>query len=66
MRFILMGLGAYSIILGWGLSEESKSLVSFFIGGGLGLLLIFGAVMLAVAESPKKEKEKEETKWKQR
>jgi hypothetical protein len=56
MKYLLMGLGAYSVGVGWFFTEKNDSLVSLFVGGGLGLLLIFGAVVLAVADSFKERK----------
>jgi hypothetical protein len=56
MKYLLMGLGSYSVATGWFFMEQNDSTVSFFVGGGLGLLLIFGAVVLAVADSFKKGK----------
>jgi hypothetical protein len=56
MKYLLLGLGSYSIATGWFFTEENDSLVSLFVGGGLGLLLIFGAVVLAVADSFKERK----------
>jgi hypothetical protein len=36
--------------------EKNDSLVSLFVGGGLGLILIFGAVVLAIADLFKERK----------
>jgi hypothetical protein len=56
MKYLLMGLGAYSVGVGWFFMEKNDSLVSLFVGGGLGLTLIFGAIVLAVADLSKDRK----------
>jgi hypothetical protein len=48
MTYLLAGLGAYSVGAGWFFMNQNDSLTSFFIGNGLGLLLIFGAVVVAL------------------
>ena len=48
MTYLLAGLGAYSIGIGWFFTDKDQSLTPFFIGNGLGLLLIFGAIVLAL------------------
>ena len=48
MNYLLMGLGAYSVGLGWFFTIQDDSLTPFFIGNGLGLLLIFVAIVVAL------------------
>jgi hypothetical protein len=56
MKYFLMGLGAYSVGMGWFFMEQNDSTVSWAIGSVLGLILIFGAVVLAVADLLKDRK----------
>jgi hypothetical protein len=48
MTYLLAGLGAYSVGAGWFFMIQDESLTPFFIGNGLGLLLIFGAIVVAL------------------
>ncbi len=48
MSYLLAGLGAYSVGVGWFFMEKNDSLSSFLIGSGLGSLLIFGAIVVAL------------------
>lgn len=50
MSYLLAGLGAYSVFAGWFFTDRNESLTPFFIGNGLGLLLIFGAVVVALGK----------------
>jgi hypothetical protein len=56
MKYFLMGLGAYSVGIGWFFMEQNDSAVSWAIGSFLGLILIFGAVVLAIADLFKERK----------
>ncbi len=56
MKYFLMGLGAYSVGMGWFFMEQNDSAVSWAIGSFLGLILIFGAVVLAIADLFKERK----------
>jgi hypothetical protein len=48
MTYLLAGLGAYSVGAGWFFFVQNDSFNSFLIGNGLGLILIFGAVVVAL------------------
>jgi hypothetical protein len=56
MKYFLMALGAYSVGIGWFFMEQNDSAVSWAIGSFLGLILIFGAVVLAIADLFKERK----------
>lgn len=48
MTYLLAGLGAYSVGAGWFFFVQNDSLNAFLIGNGLGLILIFGAIVVAL------------------
>ena len=50
MKYLLMGLSAYSYGAGFWFMNADNSLTPLLIGGGLGSLLMFGAITLAVAD----------------
>lgn len=53
MKFLLMALGCSSVIMGFYFGEYLGHTNSMFVGLSLGLLLIFGALVLAISELPR-------------
>lgn len=50
MKYLLAGLGAYSIGAGYWFYTQHGNLATLFIGGGLGLLLLFGSIVLMIGK----------------
>jgi hypothetical protein len=48
MKYLLAGLGAYSIGAAYWFFIANQTLISLFIGGGLGLLLLLGSIVLFI------------------
>lgn len=48
MKYLLAGLGAYSIGVGSWFYNANNTLNSLFIGWGLGLLLLVGSMVLFI------------------
>jgi hypothetical protein len=53
MKFILMFLGACSVIYGAWVGEINGHTTSMLVGFWLGSILIFGALVLAISELPR-------------
>ena len=50
MKYLLMLIACYSIGVGYWFSFQDESIVPFLIGGSLGSLALFVAVLLAVTD----------------
>lgn len=50
MKYLLMLIACYSIGAGYWFSFQDDSVVPFLIGGSLGSLALFVAIVLAVAD----------------
>jgi len=55
MKYLLMALGAMSILTGlyYENTDTSGNPIHFLIGGYLGITLIFGAIVVAIGERKK-------------
>jgi len=55
VKYLLFGLGAVSASAGFYFTSQHGSINSFLVGAGLGVLLIFGSIVISVAEYLKKK-----------